>query len=187
MQISQVISDFAGAIDAVRDKLSKSTAEIDAVKGKRHAVVNAAPHTDDIVAVFMRGLLNEVESFRHQLGTHLANTYAGDGSAAKVEAGRAATLLRLDASPPPKDFTQRREGPAPLNLSVLAFLLRERIEAEIPALVHTLCPAARDGMKAADRAAALKEIDGELARLDAEREALLADLAAARAAVMPQG
>jgi hypothetical protein len=187
MEISKAISDIAGAVETVREEIGKVVAEIDAARQKRDAIQHAAPHTDDIVALFMRGLDNEGLEFKRQLSAHLGSRFVGDGSADRVRPAARGHLLRLDAGPPAQSFTQAKPGPAPLNMSALAYLLRDRIKAELPALVDSLCPASRNGMKAADRAAALAEVDAEIERLTARKDALSADLAAARAAVFPQG
>ncbi|MEP7221534.1 MAG: hypothetical protein ABI673_02575 [Novosphingobium sp.] len=186
MEISKAISGIADAVGTVREEIRKIADEISVANQKRHAIMNAAPHADDIVALFMSGLDHAGGDFKRQFSSHLLSRFVSDGSAERVASGRLGHLLNLDSSPPPQSFTQARNGPAPLNMAVLAYFLRDRIKAELPALVGSLCPASLKGMKAADRAAALADVDMEIERLEARKAALEANLAAARAAVFPQ-
>lgn len=183
--ISKAISHFAGVVDATRAELTSVIAEINAVETERLTIVQAKPHTDDIVAAFLRGLDHSGADFKQQLSTYVASTFVQADDAAEAASRRIFDVLRLEAKRPDANTIHTRvikgEG-APLNVAVLAYLLRDKIAAEIPELVENLCPAARDGMKAADRAAALKEIDARLDELRAKRDALNADLAAARVA-----
>ena len=188
MTISQSITDFTSAVEATRAKLDGVVAEITKLESERVSVANAQPHTDDIVAVLMRGLDSTSSDFERQLGDHLASTFTGgDGAAAKaVGLGRAFNILNIEARRPDGQTMEarRRNGEtAPINVSVLTYFLRDLIAAEVPALVDRLCPSARNGMKALERKRALESLDVELERLRREREVLLADIAAARAAV----
>ena len=187
--ISKAITDFAGVFDAARAELYLVIEKIEGLEGERGRVERAQPHTDDIVAVFERGLNAAAQGFEQQFRSRLEQEFVGEGSAEAAAKGKFANILRLQADNPDsqtlRDHTMRSKGPylPGLNIEVLTFLLKDRIAEEIPALVEKLCPAARKGMRAADRAEALTRIDGELAQLRQERSVLEANLDAARRAV----
>lgn len=187
MPISQVIADLAGALDAARAQLTDVLARIEALQVERRLVVQARPHTDDIVAVFTRGLASASSDFERQFATHLSATFGGDEGAAAASKARYANLLRLEGQADREtrlNALKAKGGWQPeLNIEALTYFLRDQIAAEIPALVDKLCPAARNGMKAADRERALQDIDAKLATLSEERDMIQADLAAARMTV----
>lgn len=188
MTISQSIADFTGAVEATRARLGEAKAKIEQLQEEQRRVANAPPHTDDIVAVLMRGLHSAASDFEQQLASHLHDTFLGeDGAAANAaRVDRAWNILRLEAQRPHQqviiDRSMKGELPG-LNIAVLTYFLRDRIEAEILELVDKLCPQARTGMKKADRAHAMKALDAELAGLRLQHDALNADLIAARTAV----
>lgn len=126
MQISQTISDFAGAVEAVRTALATVTQKIEALEADRRAIVNAPPHTDDIVALYMRGLDAGAADFKSQFGSYLRDTFrAADGSAATaVAANRSANILRLEANKPDIELLKTRSmtgQQAPFNIAILAY------------------------------------------------------------------
>lgn len=193
MSISQPIADFAGALDAARADLAMVNAKIAELENQRREIAHAPPHTDDIVAVFMRGLESASVDFERQLASHLSANFLGiDGAAATAAAkSRSSNILRLEAQKPDPETvltrSMQRGGPRvpKLNGAVLAYFLRDKMAAEIPALVDRLCPDARQGTKAADRSRALDEIDATIERLRGQSAAIQADLDAARKAVFP--
>ncbi len=183
MSISKTISDFAGVLQATREELDNVTAELRAAEAQRREIVQARPHTDDIVAAFMRSLGAAANDFEQQLASNLESTFVHAADAAQAIHLNGFDLLRLEAKRPDQETlrTRHMKGErAPINMAVLNYLLRDKIAAEIPALVDKLCPAARKGMTTVDRKAALAEIDGKLAELGAKRDALIAELEAAR-------
>jgi hypothetical protein len=189
MQNSQTIADFTGAVEAIRAELNSVNVSIEEAEEERRQIANAPPHTDDIAAAFLSGLRYEVADFERQFASHLKGHFTGsDGDAATAAAkGRTADFLRMEAQKPDQEAQRtramRKELPA-LNIAVLAYLLRDSIEAEVPALVDRLCPAARNGIKAADRGRTLDELDSKLAQLRSQANGLKADLDAARRAVL---
>lgn len=186
MPISEAIAEFSGKFEAAKAELANVQTKIGELEQQRHIVVKAPPHTDDIVAVFMRGLLGASQDFTTQFASRLNDTFVGEGSAEAAAKSRFRNILTLEAKKPDQQelMTRSMRGDEPdLNLTILTYFLREQIAAEIPVLVDKLCPAARSGMKRADREARLKDIDTELARLRGEANALRADLEAARAAL----
>lgn len=181
--ISEVISQFAGVIEATRAELATVRSEIEAAEAERREIVLAKPHTDDIVAAFKRGLSGRVASFEKQLSTYFTATFVKADSAADTAARQASDLLCLEVNRPDFAVIEKRRAngdSAPLNLDVIAYLLSDKLEAEIPALVDKLCPAAREGMNQADRSAALAAIDARILVLTAKRDALAAELDQAR-------
>lgn len=164
-------------------------AQIGELEQARSPIIQAAPHTDDIVAVLSRALRTSAEKFETQFAAFLKSTFDGSAGADKVAQGSAANLLRL---PPPRNgadsFNHRQQiadAPA-VDLTALTYFLRDQIEAEIPALVERLLPAARNGMTSANRAKALQELDAQISELKVKRDAVQDDLNAARAIVAPR-
>lgn len=190
MSLSQPISEFAGALAASRAELSTIVEQISTKEFERRAILQAPPHTDDIVAVFLRGLHGATAAFEAQLTKALANGFEGSEGADAVAQKRSRDILRLEASPPSAnelvDRSLQTRAPRTIELSgpALAYFLRDRIEAEIPALVERLCPQASKGLTTSERQSAVAAIDTELDELRARREAIQADLEAARRAVL---
>lgn len=189
MAISDKIGDFAAAMEAARGELAGLNAKLAELEQARFPIVQAAPHTDDIVAVLNRALRTSAESFESQFAAFLKSNFDGSGGADKVAQGSAVNILRL---PPPRNeadaFNHRQAvAAAPVvDLAALTFFLRDKIEAEIPALVDRLMPSARNGMTTAERAKALQALDAQIADETAKRDAVQGDLNAARAAVVPR-
>ncbi len=186
MTISKEVSDFRQLIEDKRAKLAGVDDAIDRLKYDRMGVLAASPHTDDIAMIFQRGMRGVVGAFERQFADRLNDTYTGKAGAERVNQKAAHDLLALPSAKLDLEAQQTRAmrglPSSDLNVAALAYFLRDRIEAEIPALVDRLCPDARNGMKQADREKALQDIDAEIATLSAESAALTADLGAARAA-----
>lgn len=187
MQISNTISAFTGVVVAARAQLADVDAKIEAKNEERRAIVRAAPHTDDIIAVFMGGLKAVEATFTEQFGRRLNDTYVGSDSAKAVGRGKAVNLLQLEPEKPDQQAlltrSLRGETAPPLNVAILTYFLRDRIADELPQLVDRLCPDARAGLREADRTKMVAEIDAELASLKSERDRIMEDLDAARAAL----
>ena len=189
MAISEKIGDFAAAMEAARGELADLNAQIGQLEQARFPIVQAAPHADDIVAVLSRALRTSAEGFEKQFAAFLKSTFDGSGGADKVAQGGTANVLRL---PPPRNgadsFNHRTaiDAAPAVDLGALTFFLRDKIEAEIPALVEKLLPGARTGMTTAERAKGLQELDAQIDELKAKCDAVQADLNAARAAVAPR-
>lgn len=177
---------FQASLEAAREKAQAITSEITALENERAGIARAAPHTDDIIAVFMRGLDNAAGEFERGFASHLKAVYGGDDAAEAASPNKFAGILRMEpnklSDAERQDRALRREKPA-INDAVIAYFLRDKIAAEIPVLVEKLFPASRHGMKAADRAQALEALDGKISALRAERDALVAEMAAARQAI----
>ncbi|WP_010545604.1 hypothetical protein [Sphingomonas elodea] len=187
MQISEAIAGFASVVEAARAKLADVDAKIEAKEEEHRAIFRADPHTDDIVAVFLGELERVEDTFSEQLRTRLNDTYVGEGSAKAVALGRSMNILLLEPEKPDQQALMTRslrgETSPPLNLTILTYFLRHRIALELPKLIDELCPAARDGIRGADRAFKIRQIEEELRELRAERERISTDLQAARSAV----
>jgi hypothetical protein len=188
MPISQVIADFKGALDDARHELALANAKVDELKVERARVSAEPPHTDDIVAAFMRGLRQASNDFAAQLQFYLNDANATAQSAAASAAKSAAQLLTTERQKPdhetlfPPSALMRPE--VGLSTAALTYFLRDKLEAEIPVLVDRFCPAARAGMKFSDRQRLLGDLDAEIAEMEKKAKALYADIAAARAAVI---
>lgn len=184
MAISEMISQFAGAVDETRAQLGQAGVRIEQLENERAAILRAPPHSSDIVAAFRRWLEGTERDFERQLTEHLAHVYVRSPDAAKAVTQAPFNLLKLEPPLDPTAQRQRADGrnPAELNLVVLVYLLRDRIAEELPGWIDKLCPQARAGLKAADRKAQLQEIDAKLAEARAEFARLEADLEAARQA-----
>jgi hypothetical protein len=154
------------------------------LEAERRSVAFAPPHADDIVAAFSRGLSGMASAFRSQLAAHLSDTFTGDKAA--LAASRSNHVLTIEPQVPTMEERQTRamRGVTPdLNVAAVAYFLRDKIEAEIPALVASTFPASQHGMKEAERQAILARLDSEISEQRAKSDALLGDLAAVRAAV----
>lgn len=183
MPISQLIADFKGALDAARAEFAQVEERISILDVERRRIVETQPHTEDIAAVFLRGVAKAAADFESQLRAHLGATYVGRENASAADGKRAASILRVQAAATgPATQTDADRARADFNAAALVYFLRDKIAAEIPALVERLCPAAHKGMKLADRNRALGEIDAQLDELRTTREALISDITAARAA-----
>ena len=186
MTISKEVSDFRQLIEDKRAKLAGVDASIDRLKYDRMTVLAASPHTSDIALIFQRGLRTAASAFERQLADRLSDTYTGKAGAERVNQKAAHDLLALPSVKLDTEAQQTRAMRglpiSDLNVAALAYFLRDRIDAEIPALIDRLCPEARNGMRQADRDKALSDIDAQIATLSAESAALTADLGAARAA-----
>lgn len=185
MPISQAVADFAAALEAARAELREVNSQISGLEEKRQRIEKAPPHTDDIIAVFMRGLRNSESEFEKQFSSHLRAHFMGhDGEAAAAAApARHSDILHME---PEKLAAQERtdramRGYVPeLNDAVLVYLLRDKIAAEIPVLVEKLCPNAASGMRSDERGRALEEIDAKLGELKAKQRLLLSEINEAR-------
>lgn len=190
MSFSEAISKLKATMEVMRGELDDTTTQISELENERSAVVRRPAHTEDIVAVFQRGLVQAERDFEEQFKRALNDGFVNDDAAAS-NAGRdrLRDILRLDerklSQAEVQDRAMKRELPG-LNLNVLAYFLRDKIGAELPALVERLCPGSQHGIKAAERVAELARIDAELAALKSKRDRLVAELTEARKAVNGQ-
>lgn len=189
MEILKAVTDFASAIDNVRAELASVNTKIDKLKSDRQKVEFAKPHTDDIVAAFLRQSKHAEGVVKEALASRLKETFFRSNNAAKAVDGIGFDLLRLEANEPSLqtriDRADRNEK-VDVSTEMLTLLLADKIHEAIPAWVDGLLPEARDGMKSADRKAALAEIDRQLAELHARREELLNHIQAGREAILPE-
>lgn len=187
MAISEVISNFAGAVSATREKLREINQKIDALKGERDQIARAKPHADDIIAAFRASLDGVTRNFEVQLAERLTETFVKADNAAEYAKRPPFELLRLEPKPSQAEIQTRSMKGSQAELSVLAltYFLREQIASELPGLVERLCPTAQQGLRAGDRAVKLSELDAQIAALEAERDALNEDISAAHAALRP--
>ncbi|MFZ5744821.1 MAG: hypothetical protein ACOY7T_10145 [Pseudomonadota bacterium] len=190
MSISEQISQLADTLERTRAQLAGVVEQIDALEGRRYEIINAKPHTDDIIACILGAIDSQARNFEQALAGRLNDTFVTPDDAAQRLSGSPISVLALEAvRPDAVTLAQRaRDGVSPAaNIGALAFLLRDRLVEEVPSLVARLCPAASKGMTAASRSKALENIDAQIAALQSQRDALQKDLTAARAAVMPRG
>lgn len=189
MSLSDHLSQLAGAVEQTRSKRNEVSQKIEELKSRRHEIKYAKPHTDDIVDSLMRSLDGQAREFEAELREGLNSVFVSSDSAAESAGRVPISLLGLEAKrPDPVQIADRRARgiTPPVNLGALAFLLRDKLANEVPALVDRLCPGSRSGMKQVDRQKALAEIDAKISELEAEREALNAELEAARRLVSGQ-
>jgi len=189
MAISKALAEFTGAIDAAYAELNEVVSKISDLEQQRARIAQATPHTDDIVAVFQRGLQAASSNAERHLKSYCDATFGGNDAAAAVSHGRSSNLLQLPgytlSTQERQDRMMQGKGAEPLetNVEILTYLLRDQIAAELPSLVAKVFPQGSGGMTSADRNAALAEVDAELSRLAAKREELYAELHAASQAV----
>lgn len=182
------LADIIAEIEATRSALAGVNEAVAELERERLRVVNAPPHTKDIIAVFQRNLSASAEQFKRQFAAQLAGTFLDATGAGAQAAGpnRSMALLTLDPVKADREEmvsrSLRADAPA-LNPAALAYFLRSDIADAIPELVRGLCPEAEKGMPSAERAAELGRIDAELATKRAESERLAGEIGAARAAL----
>lgn len=196
MAISELINGLADALAGVRAELTTVEGELSKLRNDRAGIVNAPPHSSDIVAAFMRGLDQAASSFEERLAWNLNDRNAKADQVAEATKG-AAQLLMINGERPPEGPNfgapgRLRAGLFPpsvltgpnsvLDVAAVTYFLRDRIEAAIPGLVERFCPGASKGVPQAVREAALKEIDGKIAELEEKRDELVSNIAAARKA-----
>ncbi|MBU0931319.1 MAG: hypothetical protein KJ585_04870 [Alphaproteobacteria bacterium] len=196
MAISELINGLADALAEVRAELTTVESELSRLENDRASIINAPPHTSDIIASFMRGLDKAAASFEERLAWNLNDRNATADQVADAAKG-AAQLLMVNAERPPEMPAfgapgRIRAGLFPpsalvgpnsvLDVAAVTYFLRDRIEAAIPGLVERFCPAASKGVPQAVREAALKEVDDKIIALKEKRDELVSNLAAARKA-----
>ncbi|PHP17654.1 hypothetical protein CG471_21775 [Sphingobium sp. IP1] len=197
MAITDLISGIGAAINETREKLTEIDTEISKLNAERLRIVQAPPHTDDIVAAYMRGLDAAKSSFESRLAWNLNDRNAREPeAAAQVErgTGQLVTIYQtppmtggLHSSPSKSLLTNAGLGErqATVDAAALVYFLSDHIAAEIPKLVAKLCPSAKNGMRQEDRDRMLAEVDSRLAALKQEQAELQSHLEAARKAVRP--
>lgn len=194
MAITDLLDGLASAMVETKKKLGEVNAVISELEGERNRIVRASPHTDDLVAAFMRGLKKASESFERRLGWHLNSMNLADGDAAATVQRSAGQFLMLKGAAPTAPLGKSgqlfphsglAEHQADIDVAAVTYFLRDKIAEEIPALIEKVCPSAKSGMKQADRVRALQEVDAKLAEQNAERERLTSEINAAIKAVSP--
>jgi hypothetical protein len=196
MAITDLISGLEAAMAETQDRLTIVVGQIGELEQERGAISIAPPHADDIIASYMRGLDSAVSSFEARLAWNLNDANVRDPGAAASVARGAAQLLMIHQQPPatslhydpakslipPSGLADRQ---SPLDAAALTYFLRDLIAAQIPGLVAKFCPTSKNGMKQAERARLLADVDRRLSELHKERDELQSHLQAARKAVRP--
>ena len=188
MSFSETISKLKSAMEISRGEIDDICAKISELENERIVVIRRPAHTDDIVAVFQRGLADSQRDFEEQFKRELSASFVNDEAAAEsAKPGRARDIIRLPeqklSQAEVQDMAIQHKLPG-INPTVLLYFLREQIGAELPGLVERLCPASHSGIKAKERAEVLARIDAELAALRFRRDAMVAELAQARQIVL---
>ncbi len=192
MSLSELTSGIAAAMDAAKANLAEVNAKIDAKKAALRQVEMAPPHTDDLVAACRRGLAQASASYEQRLGWFLNSANLREGDAAGMVQRAAPSLMMVGSTPPEvgrgQIFPHSGLGQQQRDIDVAAvtYFLRDRIEAELPALIGKLCPLASSGMKEADRKAAVRAAEAELRTLEEEKQRLTDEINEAIKAVGPR-
>lgn len=183
--VSEILSQTQSAIEQRRAEVREINQELEGLEMERLAVGKRPPHTDDIVALYRRGLDEERKAFERELKTGLGALFvSADDAAQASSAPQRRDILRFEGKLEERevhDRALRREGPS-LNISALSYFLADIIGQELPGLIERHCPAAANGIKAADRAEQLAQLDREIATLTKRRDELLGELTALRQA-----
>ncbi len=183
--VSELLSQTQSAIEQRRAEVRTINQEIEGLEMERLAVSKRPPHTEDIVALYRRGLDEERRVFEQELKTGLNALFVlADDAAQASSAARRSDILRFEGKVEQReaqDRALRRQGPE-LNLSALNYFLADVIGEELPSLIERHCPAAANGIRAADRTEQLSRLDSELAKLKSRRDTLLGELTALRQA-----
>lgn len=189
MAFNDLICNLSEAVETARKSLAEVTRTIDQLEQERRSVIQAPPHTSDIVASYMRGLDRAAEAFMERIGSYLNKSNVTHPAAAEMVQRTGGQFLTVEQQPPaqkidgtPTLFPPIIGGalPAELNAAAVTFFLRDRIAEKIPELIERLCPEAARGLPAAEREAALNRIDAELSEFKAARSELMANIDAAR-------
>lgn len=179
------------ALNSAREQLAGLNGDIAALEAKRAAIVQAPPHTDDMIQAFHRGLDAAASLFEHRLSDYLNDQNAiRPGAAEQTEAASPQLLTMPVLRAAPNETSLFLDGTLgfgglPLDVAAVTFFLQDQIAAEIPVLVQRLCPAGEKGMRRADRVLALAAVDADLAVRRGERDELLSSLEAAQSAAAP--
>ncbi|MCX7283646.1 MAG: hypothetical protein NTX28_06310 [Novosphingobium sp.] len=183
MSLSDHLSQLAGALEQARTKIGEKQAELDKLRSQRNVIARAKPHADDITNSLVRAIDAQARSFEADLKSKLSSIFVRAEDAADSVIRTPVNILAFDtAAPDPVKLAARRARGEfdPLHPGALAFLLRDRLADEIPALVDRLCPEASKGMRSTDREQKLDALDAEISALKAEIAALNEELAGAR-------
>ncbi|EPX97782.1 MULTISPECIES: hypothetical protein [Ralstonia] len=183
------IRDFLVALTGARNSIGTLDREIADLEGERARVAKLPPDTASFIAWLKKGLENHERAFIESLSWHWTpdtlSKLDGEWIDNDAEGGHLLGTKRhragngeyvgqyrgLDISQPPAD-------PA-----ALVFFMRPLIEDRLPELVGRVWGSElRNGISAADRAKRLSRIDTDLIKLRKQREEILAELEAARAA-----
>ncbi|MCP3735972.1 hypothetical protein M9979_13950 [Sphingomonas sp. RP10(2022)] len=193
MSVSEATATIRNLVGGIRAQIAEVDNQITTLEIERNRLRQLAPHTDDIIAVYKRGLDASTAAYRHQLRSHLAAKFGVATAFAEdrmVDPRAQIDVLtipskQLDTSAMTSwDAAARaRNQPIEINTAALSYFLHDRIEQEIPALVDELHPEARHGTHRADRDAALRKVEQEIAALRTKRTELNAALGDTRRAV----
>ncbi|WP_326523958.1 hypothetical protein [Sphingomonas sp.] len=185
------ITDFIKALTEARDRIASLNLEIGELEAKRHAIAMTPPHTDDIIAAYMRGLDTAVAEYERRLGWYLNAANVTKPYAADTVSKGEPRLLTVPPGRPGIGHevlfhnSQLSSGGHPVDPAAITYFMRDVIAERIPGLVSKYVPGAEQGLRQADREAALREVDTKLGLLIDERDALLASLGHAREAAEP--
>ncbi|MET0362944.1 MAG: hypothetical protein ABW048_14475 [Sphingobium sp.] len=187
MPLNDIIAGFATALEETRQKLRDVDAQLEQANIEKNSIIQAPPHTDDIVAAFKRGLKRAEESFVSRLAWYVTGN---DGDFAAQTERAEAQLLMVGPHKPERaqsfPWVGLAERQKDIDVAAVTYFLRDIIAAELPALVNRLRPYAHQGMKQLDRKAAMRTVEAKIAALQKERERLIEEIEAARKAVIPK-
>jgi uncharacterized protein (DUF4415 family) len=196
MSLPEMINGLAAAMAEAKEQLTAVREKISAAKSEVNRIKWAAPHTDDIVDAFKRGVAHADQNFEQRLRLSLNGLAMHEHDAAVTIANGKPSLLMLDRkakSAPaggnpvehPLPWSGIGDNQREIDVAAVTYFLRDIIAAELPALIEKVCPASKSGMKQEDRAAALRQAEDALRQLEAEEKQWVDQINAALMAVQP--
>jgi hypothetical protein len=184
VELKSILAALIGAKQSVIDferRIGQLTAEIERVE-------KIPPHTEDLIAWATRGLDAASASFEDRLERWYWNDASlarMPGSSFESSSPQILGISRLSPSEGrggvtiwPLDYTLN----AP-DAAAITHFLRPAIEKDLPRLIAKMFPAARKGMRNADRREKLEKLRAEINQLTREREQLVKELDEARGQV----
>lgn len=176
------------AMGGTRNEVANLRRLLAQVEAQRHAVLHATPHIDDVVAWIARAVDRQADAYEAKVAFYLNDinmaqrgwpAIEGEGSAFELFA--MTDPLRYEyqgkmVSPPVSSADALRE---PIEARALIALLRPAIHDAVRPLAERMVPGCRNGMRRADRARKLAELDAQKADIEAklaEVEAAAAEL-----------
>jgi hypothetical protein len=182
--LAQMFDSLKSIAVKARDEVTVIDQKIAELRAQRDVIEHAMPHAEDLAAWLARNIDRHAERFYARARRHLhESTLRQQGWAAldvpEIREGGFA-VFRLGNSVDPStraDSISPIERDhmlgEPIDASALIALLAEPLKAAAGDFIRRTAPCSLDGMRAADRAAKLADIDAELQKLGKERAEIL--------------
>lgn len=177
------IADLIASLRGARTTIADLDARLAKLAEERARVEAAPPHADDIADCLARGLDSYGDLFKQRLRWFL-NPENLQRPGSYLQLLNPSTMLELPETAPrfgallPGGSFSYASGNA--AACAVAWAIGPLIRDRLPALVAELLPESKAGMRSAERFAKLASIDREAEQVEAQRNELMEQLAAAR-------